>query len=105
MEDTAALIRRSRRRAGLSQAELARRSSVPQPAISAYEAGTRQPAFDTARALLAACGTPVVVQVPRGTVDRERAARHLEKVLALADALPRKRPPAHLGFPALHRPG
>ena len=49
------LIRMARRRAGLTQAELAARASTSQAAISAYESGRRSPSVDTlARVLLAA---------------------------------------------------
>jgi len=95
------VLRTARRRAGLSQSELARRSGVPQPAISAYEAGTRQPAFDTAMALLSSCGDPFRLRPRQGTVDRGRAARQLEQVLELAEGLPKRRRPARLDFPPL----
>ena len=49
------LIRMARRRAGLTQAELAARAGTSQAAISAYESGRRSPSVDTlARVLLAA---------------------------------------------------
>jgi predicted nucleotidyltransferase/DNA-binding XRE family transcriptional regulator len=51
-----ALIRESRRRAGLSQAELARRARVSQPVISAYESGRREPGFSMLAKLVAASG-------------------------------------------------
>ncbi|MHB8288967.1 MAG: helix-turn-helix domain-containing protein [Acidimicrobiales bacterium] len=37
------MLRAARALSGLSQSELARRSGVPQPVISAYERGRRQP--------------------------------------------------------------
>lgn len=45
-------LRVARIRAALSQTELARRSGVPQPNISAYEAGLRVPRPETAAKLL-----------------------------------------------------
>jgi transcriptional regulator with XRE-family HTH domain len=46
----------ARRRAGLSQRELARRSGVPQPSISRIERGLGSPTVDTLERLLRACG-------------------------------------------------
>jgi transcriptional regulator with XRE-family HTH domain len=44
----AALLREARRRAGLSQTELAVRAGVAQSVISAYETGRREPALSLA---------------------------------------------------------
>jgi transcriptional regulator with XRE-family HTH domain len=46
----------ARRRAGLSQRELARRSGVPQPSISKIERGIASPTVDTLERLLRALG-------------------------------------------------
>lgn len=53
--DTAQLIRRARRDAGLTQSELARLAKTTQPAIAAYETGKRSPEVGTLRRLLDAC--------------------------------------------------
>ena len=53
---TGALICEARRRAGLSQAELARRSRVSQPVISAYESGRREPGLSMLAKLIEATG-------------------------------------------------
>ena len=50
------LLREARRRAGLSQTELARRAGVAQSVVSAYESGRRQPALPTLAALVEAAG-------------------------------------------------
>jgi uncharacterized protein len=50
------VIRDARRRAGLSQADLARRAKVSQPVISAYESGRREPGFATLVKLVEATG-------------------------------------------------
>ena len=50
----AALISQARTRAGLSQAELARRAGTAQPAVSAYESGAKEPTYRTLLRLLAA---------------------------------------------------
>ncbi|MEZ2370578.1 helix-turn-helix domain-containing protein [Arthrobacter sp. Y-9] len=47
-------VREIREAAGLSQAELARRSGVAQPNIAAYEAGRRKPSVDMVNRLRAA---------------------------------------------------
>ena len=51
-----ALILDARTRAGLSQAELARRAGTAQSAIAAYERGGRQPTLPTLYRVLAAAG-------------------------------------------------
>jgi len=52
----AALLRLARRRAGLSQRELAERAGVPPTMISAYERDLRQPTMPTLLRLLRAAG-------------------------------------------------
>jgi transcriptional regulator with XRE-family HTH domain len=106
----AALITRARRRAGLTQAELARRAGTSQPVISAYEHGRRDPGVETLRRLVRATGAELELgvgirrgeELPAPTDDRDRAARLLD-VLLLADAIPSRaraaRPP--LAFPRL----
>lgn len=54
--NVARLIRDARRRAGLTQAEVARRAGTSQPTVAAYEAGSRSPSVDTLERLLAATG-------------------------------------------------
>ena len=56
MESTAELLREARRRAGLSQSDLARRAGVTQSVVSEYEAGKRQPALPTLARLVVATG-------------------------------------------------
>lgn len=50
-------IREGRRRAGLTQAELARRVGTSQPAINRYERGVASPSDATLRRILQACDT------------------------------------------------
>jgi transcriptional regulator with XRE-family HTH domain len=52
----AALISDARERAGLTQADLARRAGTVQSAIAAYESGRRQPTLPTLYRILAAAG-------------------------------------------------
>ena len=65
MSDVAALIRQSRARAGLSQAEVAARAGTSQPAFARYEAGTSLPTLPTLERLLAACGRRLEVRSVR----------------------------------------
>jgi transcriptional regulator with XRE-family HTH domain len=90
------MLREVRRRAGLSQNELARRSGVASTLISAYENGRRVPSGDALIRLIEACGGSFDVTT---TVDRGRtAAKALEQVAAIAMALPR-REAGRLEFP------
>jgi len=52
----AGLLRYGRRKAGLTQAELAERAGVPRETISAYERGLRQPTLPTLSRMLKAAG-------------------------------------------------
>jgi transcriptional regulator with XRE-family HTH domain len=54
--DAARILNMARRRAGLSQRELARRCGIPQPSISRIERGVVSPTVDTLERLLRACG-------------------------------------------------
>jgi transcriptional regulator with XRE-family HTH domain len=49
------LVRSSRQAAGITQLELAGRAGTAQPAVAAYEAGTRTPNLSTLKRLLGAC--------------------------------------------------
>jgi hypothetical protein len=67
----AALIRRARHGAGLTQRTLARRSKIPQPTIAAIETGRQDPRFETLRSLIESCGREVAaVPRPGHGVDR-----------------------------------
>jgi predicted nucleotidyltransferase/DNA-binding transcriptional regulator YiaG len=57
------LLRDARRRANLSQTDVARRAGVAQSVISAYESGRREPAFSTLMRLIAATGHRVEVEL------------------------------------------
>ena len=56
------MLRQARRRAGLTQVELARRAGVAQSMISAYENGHRDPTYSTLERLLRATGHVLTVQ-------------------------------------------
>src|SRR5437868_9674477 len=90
----AAVIARARTRAGLTQAELARRAGTSQPVVSAYERGRRDPSVSTLRKLIEAAGAELVLDLaprradgapPPAGDDAERGQRLVE-VLLLADA-------------------
>ena len=70
----------ARRRAGLTQRELARRSGVPQPSISKIERGVISPTVDTLERLLRDCGMRLEpVQEPAEfDVDRSLIWERLE---------------------------
>jgi transcriptional regulator with XRE-family HTH domain len=53
---SANLLREARLRAGLTQAELARRAGTSQPAVARWERGAVQPSFERLRELIRACG-------------------------------------------------
>lgn len=57
------LIKEARRRAGLTQAELAERAGTTQSAIARWERGYVDPGFDQVRRLLRLCGFALYVQL------------------------------------------
>ncbi|MGH8906010.1 MAG: helix-turn-helix domain-containing protein [Egibacteraceae bacterium] len=92
--NAATLISQARKRAGLSQAELARRARTAQPAVSAYEAGAKDPTFSTLQRLLAAAGVelrphPATEHPESPSPDpgglRRLLADHREEILRIAD--------------------
>ncbi|HYO60379.1 MAG TPA: helix-turn-helix transcriptional regulator [Actinomycetota bacterium] len=62
-----AVIRRARLRAGISQAELARRLGSKQPVVARWETGARSPSLETVARAVEACGLALDVAV----VDRD----------------------------------
>jgi transcriptional regulator with XRE-family HTH domain len=106
--DTAVSLRDARRRAGLTQAELALRAGTSQATISAYEHGRKEPSVETLSRLLAASGVRLKAEPASTTVIRPtkaqvaRAGRTLIDVMLLAEALP-TRHTRELRFPPLTR--
>jgi uncharacterized protein len=105
--DAASLLRAVRRRAGLTQAELARRAGTSQPVISAYEHGARDPSVATLRRLVEAGGErlhlgagPAPSDLPPPRDPAEHAARLLD-VLSLVDAMPVRPRPRLLDGPRI----
>ena len=82
--DASVVLREARKRAGLSQAELARRAGVVQPVISAYENGRREPGLAMLTKLVRATGLDLVVEVverpqARGEVPDSAVGRRLRR--------------------------
>jgi transcriptional regulator with XRE-family HTH domain len=93
MSKAAALIIEARRRSSLSQEELAERAGTSRTAVSAYEAGAKDPRAETVERLLDAAGyrlelVPTItwsnVGVGRKTFSCPSALPHLETARALA---------------------
>lgn len=86
------LIREARKRAGLSQAELAARAGTQQPAISRWERGDAEPGFDTLRGIVDACGLSLTVGLAAvddsylPQIERTLRLTPLERVQRAADA-------------------
>jgi uncharacterized protein len=89
-----AVLRDARRRAGLTQQQLAARAGVTQSVISAYESGHRQPALTTLAALVEASGFDLDVRLRRqpsplhrltGPVG-QRVRRHRRELTSAAAA-------------------
>lgn len=72
---TADRLKGARRRAGMTQAELARRSGTSQPAINRYERGVARPSEATVRRILGSCDP--------GHRPSESLRDHRDEVLAL----------------------
>jgi uncharacterized protein len=92
METAGALLRSARRKAGLSQAQLARRAGVTQSVISAYESGARQPSLPSLARLVEATGSglEIVIGAPRADRDDDRPlarriGAHRRDILATLD--------------------
>ena len=88
------LLRQARKRAGLSQVDLASRAGVTQSVISAYESGQRQPSLPALARLIDAAGFELTLGLRRqpgrlrrlsGPVGR-RVRRHREDLVAAAAA-------------------
>ena len=94
--DASRAIRDARVRAGLTQADLARRSGTSQATLSAYENGRKQPSVATLSRILGAAGAQLRVD----PAPFERNARIFAEVLELAAALPTRHEPT-LRYPRL----
>ena len=65
------LIREARKRAGITQAELARRANTTQSVISRLERGATTPSLETISDLVRACGFDLNVRMGRTDNDHD----------------------------------
>jgi transcriptional regulator with XRE-family HTH domain len=63
------LLREARRRAGLSQADLAQRAGKQRSAIGRWERGEALPSLETLRELIAACDLELGFRLARADVE------------------------------------
>jgi transcriptional regulator with XRE-family HTH domain len=97
--DVATLLSSTRREAGFSQRELARRAHTSAAAICLYERGERVPRVDTLERLLSAAGASLSLDALRApAIDLVARGEDLASVLDLADQLPQRQEP-DLMFP------
>ncbi|HEY2788827.1 MAG TPA: chemotaxis protein CheW [Gaiellales bacterium] len=82
MQPESILLAEARRRAGISQRELARRAGTSQAAVARIERGRQSPSAATLRRLIAACGVDLQLGIPP-EVPPER--RMLDDRLVLCD--------------------
>jgi uncharacterized protein len=86
--EPADVIRSARRRAGLTQVELAKLAGTSQSAIARYERGAAQPSFSTVERLLAACGERLDVSSKpapqRASVSHAAVRHHRREIRELA---------------------
>lgn len=74
------LIREARRRAGLTQRELAERAGTTQSAVARAESGRVDPGFETVRRMMRHCGFNLLVALdPYDDSDLWQASRLLQR--------------------------
>ena len=78
-----ALIREARRRASLSQEQLAQRLGTKQPVVARWETGKRAPDFDTVVRAVRACDLDLAVAISKLDASDDPA---IAKALALSPA-------------------
>jgi transcriptional regulator with XRE-family HTH domain len=81
--DAARVLRQARRRAGLTQRELAGKAGVPQSQVAKIESGAVVPRVDTLDRLLEACG--------EGLESHPRPGRGVDRTLFTLDLPPAER--------------
>jgi transcriptional regulator with XRE-family HTH domain len=96
------LIREIRRQAGVTQAELARRSGMAGSVLSAYEHGRRQPSAAALERVARSAGFELTMAPRSDQAALERSGRVLKDVLDLADSMPSRRR-GELKYPPLIR--
>jgi predicted nucleotidyltransferase/DNA-binding XRE family transcriptional regulator len=88
------VLKDARRRAGMTQIDLARTAGMSQSVISAYESGARQPSLATLRRLVSATGFELVVSLlpqatPRGRLTGPLGRRVLRERRRLTEVAAR----------------
>lgn len=86
MAQSQELVERARRLAGLSRAELARRSATSRPTLAAYAAGAKTPNLATAERIVRAAGFDLDL-LPRPTFREVAVGR--SRAVYVPDILPR----------------
>jgi transcriptional regulator with XRE-family HTH domain len=79
------LLREARLRAGLSQAELARRAGKPTSTIGRWERGEVLPSLETLRTVIGACGLELTFHLSNADSEAHDLSL-IERSLALAPA-------------------
>ena len=75
-------VRELRRRAGLTQVELAHAAGTSQPAIAAYESGRKSPSLRTLSRMARAVGLEAVVVFPPAMTREDRRSLALHRAIA-----------------------
>jgi transcriptional regulator with XRE-family HTH domain len=89
MTDAARLLRYARKRAGLTQRELAAKVGLAQSYVARIESSTLDPSVTSLSRLLRACGTTLEAMPGTGEgVDRTLFTLHLTPTERLAQAAP-----------------
>src|SRR5690242_5278436 len=91
--NVAAIVRRARAHAGLSQTELAKRAGTSQPALARYEAGVALPTIPTLERLLRGCGQQLELRACELGGRAARASSVRSQLGPLAQELRRRRRP------------
>lgn len=105
--DTGRIVRESRARTGLTQAEFAALAGTSQPTLSQYERGRRQPTLAVLARITKAAGVYLALRVARPQVQAELVpsdrGEELQRVLELAAQFPTSHRP-NLSYPRFDRP-
>jgi transcriptional regulator with XRE-family HTH domain len=78
---SATLVHIARRRAGITQVELARRLGKSQSEIGRWERGEAKPSFETLQRIVRACGLELTVGLAN---EDDSYVPHIERMLALS---------------------
>jgi predicted nucleotidyltransferase/DNA-binding XRE family transcriptional regulator len=78
-ESAGSIVRQARRRAGLTQAELAGRAGITQSVISAYESGRRQPSVPVLYSLVDATGLELIINLRQPSARQRQLSGPLGK--------------------------